>query len=80
MKGFEDLKKEVIDTDLCTRCGTCVGVCPVQTLAYQENRIVDVEKQCIKCGKCSATCPGKEFLMNQWAEKLFQKPYDVKNL
>lgn len=80
MKGFEDLKKEVIDTDLCTRCGTCIGVCPTKTLAYQECRIVDAKKQCIKCGKCSASCPGKEFSMNQWAEKLFQKPYDVKNL
>lgn len=80
MKGFENLKKEVIDTDLCTRCGTCIGVCPAKTLAYQENRVVDAEKQCMKCGKCSAACPGKEFLMNQWAEKLFQKPYDVKKL
>lgn len=80
MKGFEDLKKEVIDTDLCTRCGTCIGVCPTQTLAYHKNGIVDTKKQCIKCGKCSAVCPGKEFPMNWWAEALFQKPYDVNKL
>ncbi len=80
MKGFEDLKKEVINTDLCTRCGTCIGICPVQTLAYQGNRIVDAGKQCVKCGKCSTVCPGKEFSMNQWTERLFQKSYDVKKL
>ena len=80
MKGFEDLKKEVIDTELCTRCGTCIGVCPVQTLAYQGDAVVDAQNQCIKCGRCLAVCPGKDYRMDNWAEKIFQKPYDAKNL
>ncbi len=80
MKGFDKLKKEVIESDLCTRCGTCVGICPVETLACQDGRVVDAGHGCVQCGMCSAVCPGKEFPMNEWSEKLFQKPYDTGRL
>ena len=80
MKGFEALREEVIEKELCTRCGTCVGVCPVDTLAYKEEKIIDEKGECIRCGMCSAVCPGKEFPMNEWSKKLFGKEYDTSKL
>lgn len=45
--------------DLCTRCGTCVGVCPVDALTTSpEGYPVIREELCISCGLCSRTCPG----------------------
>ena len=29
---FERLMKPILDTDCCTRCGWCVGACPVQSI------------------------------------------------
>jgi len=80
VKGFEKLKREVIDCDLCTGCGTCIGVCPVHTLAYENGRVVDAGKRCVQCGRCSAVCPGKEFPMDEWSQELFQKKYDSRKL
>lgn len=75
MKGFTQLKAEVIDRRLCTGCGTCVGMCPAGTLASGENGVADIKNCCTQCGICYAVCPGKEFSMSAWSERLFQKPY-----
>lgn len=63
---FDTLKRDVIDVGLCTRCGTCVGVCPSQHLEF-----VDVLGDCLPAAKatidcvdcpapCLAACPGAE--------------------
>lgn len=80
MKGFHELKSEVIDRELCTRCGTCIGVCPVNTLAYADGKVKDVDGRCVQCGSCNAVCPGKEFPMEEWSETLFQRTYDAGQL
>lgn len=45
--------------ELCTRCGTCVGVCPVDALSLDASRfpVLDME-DCIECGRCGRCCPG----------------------
>ena len=45
--------------DLCTRCGTCAGICPAEAIGIGENHfpILDASK-CIECGLCGRTCPG----------------------
>ena len=47
------------DRSLCTRCGTCVGVCPVDALSLDDEFFpkLDADK-CIECGLCKAVCPG----------------------
>lgn len=80
MKGFQELKEEVIEKDLCTRCGTCIGICPVDTLAYIGEKVADKDGKCIQCGMCSAVCPGKEFPMDEWSKKLFDKDYQASAL
>lgn len=47
------------DRSLCTRCGTCIGVCPVDALSLDNDLFpkLDADK-CISCGLCKAVCPG----------------------
>lgn len=54
-KGPEDLKKEVLDRDLCAACGMCVGMCPyIKTV---REKIVVVHPCGIKEGNCYGVCP-----------------------
>lgn len=63
MKSFSDLSNVVVKRGLCTGCGTCVGVCPHQSLVMN---YVDGEPEpelrgeCNGCGICYNTCPGAD--------------------
>lgn len=76
MQNVNDLKKEVLDCELCTKCGTCMGICPTGAIAFVEDEIAIDCSKCIQCGKCWASCPGKSFSMEQWSMKLFGRHYD----
>lgn len=54
-KGQQDLQKRVLDTQLCTGCGACVGLCPYQ--AYTHDNVVTLHGCDMKEGKCYAFCP-----------------------
>jgi len=44
---------------LCTRCGTCTGVCPVAAIRMGPDLYPDIDPdRCIRCGRCHRTCPG----------------------
>lgn len=64
-KGFADLKKEVIDTGLCTLCGACAGVCPSQSIVMQIENLESDEPRptlignCANCSVCYNACAGK---------------------
>ncbi|HID32092.1 MAG TPA: hydrogenase iron-sulfur subunit [bacterium (Candidatus Stahlbacteria)] len=46
----------VIDDDLCSLCGLCVGTCPYGALRREE-KIISDPMICMGCGVCVATCP-----------------------
>lgn len=46
----------VTDTEKCTVCGICAGVCPVSAIAVNENVTTRVES-CIRCCACIKYCP-----------------------
>ena len=59
MPDYNDLNHEILQTDLCTGCGTCIGVCPKRVLDW-DNRVKVVKPEnCIHCGLCVNSCPGK---------------------
>ena len=42
----------------CLGYGSCVKVCPVNAISYDDNELVWVDKDiCISCGKCVDICP-----------------------
>lgn len=45
------------DEALCTLCGTCLGVCPVEAISLQETVVTDAGL-CILCYACIRACPG----------------------
>jgi len=57
---------QVVRDGLCTGCGTCVALCPVQAIKLTKNRAKGVfipkidENKCNFCGMCYKTCPGEE--------------------
>lgn len=51
-----------VDHNLCTGCGVCKGICPVNCITWQEHQglfLPSVQKDlCLHCGLCFSICPG----------------------
>ena len=59
---FDDLKRDVIDADLCTHCGLCIEACPVDvigTSSPSEGSLPELIGDCPACDICVEICPGK---------------------
>ena len=70
--------EQIYDRGLCTGCGTCSGVCPVNCITM---RITDDglyapdinDKICTKCGLCFDVCPGVSVDFHDLNKHIFQK-------
>lgn len=64
------------DRILCTRCGTCVAVCPTRAISLDDNfyPVLNADA-CTSCGICSRTCPGGHVYFAQ-LKKLTFGPVD----
>lgn len=60
--GFQKLKEQVIDANLCTRCGGCVGVCREQAIIIDDvmgEALPRLNGTCDSCdGRCYDACSG----------------------
>ncbi len=59
-KYFLNLKVKVIDSGLCSHCGTCSAVCPAYGIVVDPSKPIDFpgwEEDCIDCGMCVRFCP-----------------------
>lgn len=70
--GFDELRIDVIDAGLCTRCGGCVASCPVQALSFGSEGI-SLSGNCVDCGTCLAICPGKGVDMSLQEKRILSR-------
>lgn len=72
--GFDHLKATVIDAGLCTRCGSCVGVCPEKALEFDDVLGPCLPRQiadCTSCGLCVEACSGQEVFFPALNQQVF---------
>jgi ferredoxin len=72
IKSIYEPVEVIFDSKVCSGCGTCVGICPVNCLnVYNGFGKIDKEK-CIKCGLCYGVCPRSYLpmkLINMYQER-----------
>jgi len=44
-------------TDLCTQCGNCSDVCPVECITSGDEQFFINPEECIDCAACVDECP-----------------------
>jgi coenzyme F420 hydrogenase subunit beta len=55
---FWELESAVIETDRCVQCGTCVAVCPSNSIGINElSNLPELVKMCTGCSLCWDFCP-----------------------
>ncbi|MBN1482357.1 Coenzyme F420 hydrogenase/dehydrogenase, beta subunit C-terminal domain [candidate division KSB1 bacterium] len=68
----ENLSIAFTHKELCTRSGTCIGVCPTQALSLDKNRYPQLNAElCINCGLCRKVCPGSDVSYKTLTELTF---------
>lgn len=65
-KGPKTPQAPLTITELCTQCGFCLEICPVQAIHLEEEIVSDAET-CIKCCACVKQCPNEA--------RIFDTPY-----
>jgi coenzyme F420 hydrogenase subunit beta len=54
---FFELEAGVIDAGRCIECGTCVAVCPSNSIGVSEEGLPELVKMCTGCSLCWDFCP-----------------------
>jgi len=66
---------QIVERDLCVRCGACGPACPVDIVRFDERSFLPVitdESDClIKCTKCLQVCPGEEVDFPAFDQRMF---------
>jgi len=44
-------------SDACTKCGSCVPVCPAEAISEGDAQYVIDADTCVDCGACADECP-----------------------
>jgi Pyruvate/2-oxoacid:ferredoxin oxidoreductase delta subunit len=65
----------VIDETACSGCETCVGWCPVDAIALNDDGIAERdESTCIGCGVCARFCPEEAISLREGLRKVVALP------
>jgi Fe-S-cluster-containing hydrogenase component 2 len=46
-----------VNEELCTGCGACVEVCPVEAISLSNGKAQIEGDKCVDCGVCVGECP-----------------------
>lgn len=72
--GLDELVRRVLDRDLCSACGACVGGCPYMTV--HKGKAVKLHDCTVEQGRCYAYCPMTFFDPDPVSRHLFGVPPD----
>ena len=72
-KSYNDLRREVWETDRCSGCGACIAVCPADALFFppEEDKHPQNRSYCkeatdeVPCGACYEVCPRVKMIQRQ---------------
>ena len=54
----------IIDYSKCTKCKTCISVCPVAVFEEKNGKVVVAKPEdCIGCKACEAQCPEEAIIV-----------------
>jgi len=59
----------IVKADFCVGCGTCVGVCPTQSIQIRDGKAW-IGESCTHCSSCISLCP-----LLTWALRTTAKPF-----
>lgn len=71
--------EEVVKTDLCTGCATCVSICPSSAIELTKNDTKGIyipklnEEKCNNCEICYKVCPGHSIDFKEMHLEIFGK-------
>ncbi|MGC9435006.1 MAG: 4Fe-4S binding protein [Methanomicrobiales archaeon] len=58
--------RPMVDEDACSRCGTCILVCPEGAVTADDDDLPVVDYEyCKGCGLCAEECPKDAITMEQ---------------
>ncbi|MBO5739381.1 4Fe-4S binding protein [bacterium] len=69
--------KPVLNSN-CSRCGTCLKVCPSGAIKIKQDEFIIDLKKCIFCGNCTFYCPQKAINMSKNYELATSKKDELK--
>lgn len=68
---------QVVNSGLCTGCGTCAGVCPSKAIKMRISNGLYLPKmeegKCTNCGLCVKSCPGYSVNFGELNSRIFGK-------
>ena len=59
----------VVAHGLCTRCGACFGVCPSESIEFNNKHFPETTYSCSRCGLCLKVCGGIEVNFPKYCQK-----------
>jgi heterodisulfide reductase subunit A len=68
----------VVEEDICTKCGICVGVCPFSAIIWEKGEVAQViTAACTGCGTCAAECKFNAIDMRHFSDQAIYAQIDA---
>ncbi|MFO7964086.1 MAG: 4Fe-4S binding protein [Desulfobacterales bacterium] len=72
--------RSVIDGELCTGCGECIEICPMDAIEDKDGISLVSDPRCIGCGLCVNRCPVEAIALVERGDKTDAPPRTFQDL